>query len=156
MRAGAKVILIILCVIIIAALLVLLTGCAAGRGPAGEIIIGMDVARLPENTTELANAAAGFLPPPWSAIATTAIGLFGAGAAAYGAKKRGEERGWDQREQHQTLVVDRAWDEAELHAQGRTAWASSARGAAPSSSASGLSAPPWAMADAGDDQTAST
>jgi len=66
-------------------------GCAAGRGPAGEIIIGWDVAKLPETAGELANAAAGFLPPPWNLIA-------GAGALAltgYAAKKKGEDRGWD-------------------------------------------------------------
>lgn len=66
-------------------------GCAAGRGPAGEVIVGWDVAQLPETVGELGQAAAGFLPPPWNYLA-------GAGALAltgYAAKKRGEDRGWD-------------------------------------------------------------
>lgn len=61
-----------------------LAGCAAGRGPGGEVIIGCSVARLVETPGEALSAAATYLPPPWNFLATGAGALLlgGAGAAA--------------------------------------------------------------------------
>jgi len=72
-------------------------GCAAGRGPGGEVIVGFDVAKLPESATQLAATAAGFLPAPWGEIASGLVLSVGAGAAAhYRGKRAGERAGWDE------------------------------------------------------------
>lgn len=72
-------------------------GCAAGRGPGGEVVVGFDVAKLPENATQLAAAAAGFLPEPWGTIASGVVLSVGAGAAGLLKGKRdGERAGWEE------------------------------------------------------------
>lgn len=71
------------------------TGCAAGKGPAGEIVVGFDVGRVVESAPEAANALAGLLPPPFNMIATGGIALL----AGWGAEKRArnrENQSWDQ------------------------------------------------------------
>ena len=76
-------------------------GCAAGRGPAGEVIVGIDIAKLPETAGELANAAAGFLPPPWGTLVQLGAGLlFGGGSVAVAAQRsrRREDAAWDEAE----------------------------------------------------------
>lgn len=47
----------------------LLSGCAAGRGDAGEVVVGFEVGRMVETTNQGLHVAAGFLPPPWNGIA---------------------------------------------------------------------------------------
>lgn len=86
--------------IIIAAAVALLFpgGCAAGRGPAGEVIVGWDVARLPETAGESLNAAAGFLPAPWNYLATGVLGALGIGGVGAAARSSGRHVGWDERE----------------------------------------------------------
>jgi len=86
----------------------LLLGCAAGRGPAGEIVVGWDVAALPETANESIAAVADLIIP--------GLGLAGAGIIApvavairNSAKRRsaevqaatlaGKEAGWTEREQ---------------------------------------------------------
>lgn len=87
---------IILCV----GLAVGLGACAAGRGPGGEVIVGFDVAKLPETALEAAHAASGLLPSPWGDLlgyGVTIMGTAGVGAAAVArARKRGEDVGWEQ------------------------------------------------------------
>ncbi len=84
-----------------------LLGCAAGRGPAGEIVVGWDVASLPETANEPIAALGDMLIP--------GLGLAGAGiitpiavAIRNSAKRRsaevraaelaGQNAGWDERE----------------------------------------------------------
>lgn len=84
-----------------------LYGCAAGRGPAGEIVVGWDVASLPETANESIAAIADLVVP--------GLGLAGAGIIApiaiairNGAARRraevqaatlaGQNAGWDERE----------------------------------------------------------
>lgn len=87
---------IILCV----GLAVGLGACAAGRGPGGEVIVGFDVAKLPETALEAAHAASGLLPSPWGDLlgyGVTIMGTAGVGAAAVArARKKGEDVGWEQ------------------------------------------------------------
>lgn len=74
-----------------------LSGCAAGRGPGGEVVVGFDVAKLPESATQLAATAAGFLPEPWGSIASGVVLSIGAGAAGLLKGRRdGERAGWDE------------------------------------------------------------
>lgn len=84
-----------LAILAIAFVAVGLGACAAGRGPAGEVIVGFDVASLPENATEFGAAAAKLLPSPWGDL--LAYGIGGAGLLAgahYRARKKGEDAGW--------------------------------------------------------------
>lgn len=73
-----------------------LLGCAAGRGPAGEVVVGLDVAKLPETATELAATAAGLIPGPWGKLIETGVLAVGAGALAH---QRARHVGWDEAEQ---------------------------------------------------------
>ena len=84
-----------------------LCGCAAGRGPNGQVVVGWDVASLPETAEESIGAIANLLIPG-SGVAlagiTGAVGL----AIRNGSKRREAEReaarlagandGWDERE----------------------------------------------------------
>lgn len=87
-------------VILIAGLSCGLGACAAGRGAGGEVIVGFDVAKLPETALEAAHAASGLLPSPWGDLlgyGVTIAGTAGVGAAAVArARKRGEDVGWEQ------------------------------------------------------------
>lgn len=80
MRMGTVIVLVIGSV----ASVFVIAGCAAGRGPGGEIIVGCSVARLVETPGEALSAATGVLPPPWNFLATGAGALLlgGTGAAA--------------------------------------------------------------------------
>lgn len=85
----------VLLVVILAGVALWLLGCAAGKGPAGEIVVGFDVGRVVESAPEAANALAGLLPPPFNMIATGGIALL----AGWGAEKRArirENQSWDQ------------------------------------------------------------
>ena len=79
-----------------AALLLFVSGCAAGRGPNGEIITGIEVGRLPEQAGEFLGSAASLLPPPWNYAAGGVLALLGIGgpaaAARASAKASGAER----------------------------------------------------------------
>lgn len=87
-------------IILIAGAALSLGACAAGRGPGGEVIVGLDVAKLPETALEAAHAASGLLPAPWGDLlgyGVTIMGTAGVGAAAVArARKRGEDVGWEQ------------------------------------------------------------
>lgn len=84
-----------------------LAGCAAGTGPGGEVVVGWDVARLPETAEQSAVAIADLLLP---GLGTAGAGILGAIGLAVrnGAKRREAEReaarlagandGWDERE----------------------------------------------------------
>lgn len=86
-----------------------LGGCAAGRGPGGEVIVGLDVAKLPETTGQLLTAASGFLPPPFNLIATAGAGLLVAGGSAMAARARAAAA---------QVKVDAAFDEGHARASG--------------------------------------
>lgn len=82
-----------------------LGGCAAGRADDGSIITGFKVGSLPESAGEFAQAAAGFLPPPWNLIAGAGASLLlGGTATATVAARRARAR------------EDAAWDESEVRA----------------------------------------
>lgn len=83
------------------ALLVVLTialvcGCAVGRGPAGEIVVGLDVGRSAETAEEALQAAAGLLPPPWDKAAAALLTVALAGWSAARSRRDGERSGWDE------------------------------------------------------------
>ncbi len=83
-------------------------GCAAGRGPGGEVIVGFDVAKLPETASESLNAAADFLPPPFNYLAGGIATLVLGGGGAAIARRRAEQA---KRE------ADAAWDESNRNAE---------------------------------------
>lgn len=92
----------ILSVVFFIGLVLSIGGCAVGRTPSGDFVVGGKIGSFPETAGELANTAAGFLPAPWNAIAGAAVGLLGIGgpaaAAHYRAKNKGERTGWDEAE----------------------------------------------------------
>lgn len=119
--------------LVLGALVVLclqLFGCAAGRGPAGEVVVGFDVAKLPETTGQLVNAASAFLPPPFNYIASGVGALVlagGAGAASRARYKRDTDKAWDESQQAaraEDAERDRAWDEAASRERERSSVAS--------------------------------
>lgn len=81
--------------ILLAVFALLVSGCATGRGPGGEVVIGVDAGRLVETPSEAFRAAGDFLPAPWNYIVTGAGGLLAAGAAAGRSRKR-ENDAWDE------------------------------------------------------------
>lgn len=83
-------------------------GCAAGRGPSGEVIVGFDVAKLPETASESLNAAADFLPPPFNYLAGGIATLVLGGGGAAIARRRAEQAKRD---------ADAAWDESNRNAE---------------------------------------
>lgn len=97
---------IILCV----GLAVGLGACAVGRGPAGEVVAGVEVGVLAETTNELARGALGQLAGPWGNLLLAGLGTTGVGglvaavvklgqakadAAAAKARADGETKGWN-------------------------------------------------------------
>lgn len=110
--------------------LLALAGCAAGHGPHGEVILGVDLASLPENASEALGAAAQFLPPPWGLVATGVLGLLGTAATTYAAKKSGDAKAAT--DAH--AAADKAWDESHI----RTAAAYGAVPGGTGSSTAGL------------------
>lgn len=112
------------CLLPIGACLLALAGCAAGHGPNGEVIVGWDVATLPETAKEALGAAGQLLPPPWNFVATGLLGLAGTAAATYGAKKSGDAKAESARADGAVAThaaADAAWDES--HARAVTAYA---------------------------------
>lgn len=110
-----------------AAVLSCSAGCAAGRGPGGEVIVGWDVAKLPETAGELVSAGASFLPPPFNylvgGIGTLLVGGGAAGGissmAARRARKRDDEV-WNEAVAERDKLrqrEDTAYDEGELRAR---------------------------------------
>lgn len=82
-------------ILLICGVAVGLGACAAGRGPGGEVIVGLDVATLPESATQFGMSAAKLLPSPWGDLLAAGIGGAGLLAGAhYRAKKKGEDAGW--------------------------------------------------------------
>lgn len=98
-----------------------LYGCAAGRGPNGEVVVGWDVASLPETAEQSVGAVLDLLIPGAGVAGAGIIGAVGV-ALRSGAKRREAEReaarleganvGWDERERaaatQQPLPADRA------------------------------------------------
>jgi len=84
-------------------------GCSAGRGPGGEVILGIDVASLPETTSQVARLALGTIGGPWGDLAfaaVSALGIFGTAAAVGSrARRRGERDGWDEAHRETSGVV---------------------------------------------------
>ena len=84
-----------------------LAGCAAGRDPAGNIIVGWDVASLPETAEQGIGVLANLIIPGGGAAVATLAGVVGV-ALRNGAKRRQAEReaaelrganaGWNERE----------------------------------------------------------
>jgi len=68
-------------------------GCAVGRTPAGGIVMGAELGALPETASEVAAAAAGFLPFPFNKLGELAV----LGVTAYAANQRGRHKGWEER-----------------------------------------------------------
>jgi len=79
---------------------VIVSGCAAGRGDDGSIVVGARVADLVETPGQALNAAAGLLPGPWGAIATIGATILGGGgiaaAARVSGRRTGERNGWEE------------------------------------------------------------
>lgn len=102
-----------------------LYGCAAGRGPNGEVVVGWDVASLPETAEQSVGAVLDLILPGAGVAGAGIIGAVGV-AVRNGAKRREAEReaarlaganiGWDERERaaatQQPLPVDRAVTDA--------------------------------------------
>lgn len=91
-------------VIMLLVLVLALAGCAAGKTATGGVVVGFDVAALPETAAEAAGAAAEFLPEPWKSITLAGVTLLGGGGLLGYAKKKGEAQGWDERESHQAKI----------------------------------------------------
>lgn len=84
--------------------LFVLGGCAAGKTATGGVVVGFDVAALPETAGEAISAASEFLPEPWRSIALGGVTLLGGGGLLGYAKKKGEAQGWEERESHQAKI----------------------------------------------------
>lgn len=112
--------------VFVAVFVLILPGCAAGHGPNGEIVLGVKLGSLPETANEALGAAANvlgtagaLLPPPWGTVVTGVLGLFGAGAAAFAAKKSGDAKAADAATTgavNTRAAADAAWDEAHSRA----------------------------------------
>lgn len=76
-----------LVVVALALLLAGLVGCAAGRAPGGGVVVGFDVASLPQNAGEVVASASRFLPEPWASLGVGVGSLLG-GGALYGVGRR--------------------------------------------------------------------
>lgn len=68
--------------LLIAAVSLLLVGCAVGRGPGGEIVVGVNIATLPETVSEIGGAVAGaiFGPQTGTIVATALASILGVGS----------------------------------------------------------------------------
>lgn len=71
----------------------MLAGCAVGRRESdGAIILGFDVAKLPETPQQFLGAASGFLPEPWGSLAVGAGTLIFGGGAVGAMARRSKQR----------------------------------------------------------------
>lgn len=66
-----------------------LSGCMAARGPAGEIVIGMEVGRLVETTNQAILTGAGMIPGVGPFLQNMLIGAGASGLTVAGAMKGG-------------------------------------------------------------------
>lgn len=89
---------------VLVVLVLALAGCAAGKTATGGVVVGFDVAALPETAGEMAGAAAEFLPEPWKSLTMAGVTLLGGGGLLGYAKKKGEAQGWEEREAHQSKI----------------------------------------------------
>ena len=64
-----------------------LVGCAAGRAPGGGVVVGVDVASLPESAGDVVSGVSKWLPEPWASLGVGLGSLIG-GGALYGVGKR--------------------------------------------------------------------
>lgn len=74
---------------------VLLAGCAMGRGPMGEIVMGVDLGKLPESASEIGGvlASAAFGPQVGTVVSSVLATVLGGGSVAVaGTKIAGRER----------------------------------------------------------------
>jgi len=95
-----------------------LAGCAAGKSATGGVVVGFDVASLPETAGEAVGAAAEFLPEPWRSLALGGVTLLGGGGLLGYAKKKGQDEGWEERERHQSKI-DETYEEGVRVAKGQ-------------------------------------
>lgn len=96
-----------MCLVLWIGVLLTALGCAAGRGPAGEVVVGWDVARLPETAEQSIAALANLWLPGLGTAGAALAGAIGI-AVRNGAKRRsaeiraaelaGANAGWDERE----------------------------------------------------------
>ena len=91
---------------------VLLTGCAIGKGPSGELVIGIDVGAAPETMSELGGAIAGtFLGPQVgtlvAGVLATVLGVGGVGIAGskLSSREKSRRRADQSREKAEKEVV---------------------------------------------------
>lgn len=91
-----KLIYLVLGVLVSAGLICLLTGCAVGRGPAGEIVVGTKVGSLPETGSELLAAASTAIGAAsgvgWLGPVLSLLGVVGVGGGAHYLANRGRDR----------------------------------------------------------------
>ncbi len=83
------------------AMLLVIGGCAAGRGDDGSIVVGFPVAKSIETANQALtagiNAAISGASGGWGSIAGVLLpSLLGIGGAAFAAHAKGKETGWDQ------------------------------------------------------------
>lgn len=90
-----KFIYLLLGVLLVAGLLCL-SGCAVGRGPAGEIVVGTKVGQLPETGSELLAAASSAIGTAsgvgWLGPVLSLLGVVGVGGGAHYLANRGRDR----------------------------------------------------------------
>lgn len=72
--------LLVLCGSFLLLALLVAGGCSAGRGPGGSVVVGFDVARLPESIGDGIASGAEFLPEPWRSVGIGLGSLIGGGA----------------------------------------------------------------------------
>jgi hypothetical protein len=77
-------------------------GCAAGRGPGGEIVLGFNVAKMVEQTNQAVGQLVDYIVPGLGAAATVLAGSVGyafkrsGDAKAATAAREAERRGWEE------------------------------------------------------------
>jgi len=106
------------CRALLAVACVALAGCAAGKSATGGVVVGFDVASLPETAGEAIGAASEFLPEPWRSLALGGVTLLGGGGLLGYAKKKGQDEGWEERERHQSKI-DETYEEGVRVAKGQ-------------------------------------
>ncbi len=91
---------------------VLLTGCAIGKGPSGELVVGFDVGTAPETVSELGGAIAStFLGPQVgtlvAGVLATVLGVGGVGIAGskLSSREKSRRRADQSREKAEKEVV---------------------------------------------------
>ncbi len=106
------------CKALLAVMCVSIAGCAAGKSATGGVVVGFDVASLPETAGEAIGAASEFLPEPWRSLALGSVTLLGGGGLLGYAKKKGQDEGWEEREKHQASI-DATYEEGVRVAKGQ-------------------------------------